>query len=52
VEEECWTFLEEYSILEPYLLDMHALELDMCHLELECSTCRPILYRVRLLVMD
>jgi hypothetical protein len=35
LEEDPWSLLEECSTLEPFLLDMHALEL-------ECSTCGPI----------
>jgi hypothetical protein len=52
LEEERWTHLVECSTLEPCLLDVHVLELDMCHLELERFTCGPILCRVRLLVVD
>jgi hypothetical protein len=29
----------ESSPLDPFLLDVHALELDMGHLELDCFTC-------------
>jgi hypothetical protein len=52
LEEEHWILLEACSTLEPCLLDVHALELDMCHLGLECSICGPKLCRVRLLVVD
>lgn len=51
LEEERWTFLKEHSTLDPCLLNMHALELDIV-VEIEHSTCGPILCRVRLLVMD
>jgi hypothetical protein len=42
----------ETSSLDPCLMDVLTLELDMCHLELEHSTCGPILCRVSLLVVD
>jgi hypothetical protein len=42
LEGEFWTHLVECSTLDPCLLDVHALELDMCHLELECFTCGSI----------
>jgi hypothetical protein len=46
------TMFEDHSTLEPFLLDVRDLELNTCHLELEGSTCGPILHRVRLTVMD
>jgi hypothetical protein len=52
LEDEHWTLLEEHSALDPCLLDLHASKLDMCHLELENSTCGPNLCRVKLLVVD
>ena len=52
LDKEHWTHLMEHSSLEPCLLDAHVLELDMWHIELECSTCGHILLRVRLLLVD
>jgi hypothetical protein len=49
LEEERWTFLEKHSTLDPCLLDMHALELDIYHLELQCFTCGNVNCLVRLL---
>jgi hypothetical protein len=42
----------ENPALDPCLLDILTLEHDMCHLELEHSTCGPILCKVMLLVED
>ena len=32
LEEKHWTFLKDHFALDPCLLEMHALEVDMCHL--------------------
>ena len=50
--EEHWELIVECSTWNPFLVDMHTLELEMCHLELECFTCDPINCLVSLLVMD
>jgi hypothetical protein len=52
LEEEHWTNLVEHSTLDPCLLDVLTLELDMCHLELEHFTCGPIYCLVRFFVLD
>jgi hypothetical protein len=49
---EHWTHLAECSPWNPCLLDMYALDSEMCHLGLECFTCGPIYCLVRLLVVD
>jgi hypothetical protein len=33
LEEERWTHLVEFSPWDPCFVDIHTLELDMCHLE-------------------
>ena len=38
--------------LGPLIIGMHALVLDMCHLQLECFTCGPIYHQFKLLVLD
>ena len=37
LKEKHWTILKKHLGLDPCLLNMHALELDMCHLEIEHS---------------
>ena len=52
LEEELWALLEERSALELCLLDVHALDLDTCLLDLEHSTFCPNLCTVILAVVD
>ena len=35
LEEECWIFLEDHLSLQPFLLDVHALKVQMCSLYLK-----------------
>ena len=52
LEEELWALFEERSTLDIFLLNVHALDLDTCYLDLDHSTFCPIICIVMLAVVD